>query len=350
MKALNKYIKESLFDLDDSTDIVAHLTSSLAGLKKIGPNDIGNIPDVESINVFMIPDGVREITPGTFEVLSLGGANIEVLILPPSLKVIGKYAFHGLRHLKEVRWSGNPSKCIFRDHAFAGCGSLEVIEIPEGVVELGESMFSWCKSLREISLPSSITKVYDSIFDWCLNLEKADLSRCNFSLLPENTFYKCDSLKEVVLPRACISIGRKAFDTCEKLRVVKAPNVKTLNAGCFRECSSLEVFDTDEPYINLGNVGSSDAGQFKFCTKLKELKPILKGVPERAFYGCKSLEEVRWVNDDPSYGNGIDYRAFYGCKSLKRLYVPVGTSEEWLRKQLESSEVEPEIIYDEKLK
>lgn len=346
MKDLAVHIRESLLDLDDSTDIVARLTDSLVGLKKIGKKDIDSIPNVQNIKVFVVPEGVHQIEPEAFRSLAIKPNSLEVLVLPSTLKLVRAGAFGGLKHLREIRWSGNPRKCIFRASVFTTCDSLEVVEIPEGVVELDESVFWCCKNLREVTLPASLAEIRSSLFSGCKSLEKINLTHLRFELLPRYCFSECESLKEIVLPDTCISIGDNAFYGCRNLRAVKAPNVKTLNSACFHNCINLEDFDTDAPYLSFGPMGSA----FQDCWKLRTIKPILRGVEAYTFMGCESLEEVRLRCATYKYGTNLGSKAFYGCKSLKRIYVPTGTSEESIRKQLESSNVEPEIIYDESIK
>src|SRR5574344_1640029 len=48
--------------------------------------------------------------------------------------------------------------------AFAGCKSLEKIDIPSNVAEIGQGAFDGCSSITSIILPSSITKIEDYLF------------------------------------------------------------------------------------------------------------------------------------------------------------------------------------------
>ena len=60
--------------------------------------------------------------------------------------------------------SGVPLKAI-GEAAFANCFTLEGIDIPEGVEELGVYCFTYCTSLRTVVIPDSVTRIGDHAFD-----------------------------------------------------------------------------------------------------------------------------------------------------------------------------------------
>ena len=53
---------------------------------------------------------------------------------------------------------------------FAECENLISITLPESVTSLGDSCFEGCESLTSITLPESITSLGDFCFDYCLSL------------------------------------------------------------------------------------------------------------------------------------------------------------------------------------
>ena len=90
----------------------------------------------------VIPEGVTEIAaPDCFcSVFPL----LESVVLPKSLKVIGYRAF--------------------------GDAKLKTIEIPNGVVEIGEEAFENCASLQSVNIPSSVISIGKSAFSFCSSL------------------------------------------------------------------------------------------------------------------------------------------------------------------------------------
>jgi hypothetical protein len=109
----------------------------------------------------VICDGVTEITPFLFTNLS-GSASVKKLVIPESVRSIGK-------------------------RAFGNSGLSGTVVIPDSVTSIGEGCFRHCDKLEKIVLPKGLTTLETTIF------------------------YDCDSLTEIVLPAALSSIGSGAF-------------------------------------------------------------------------------------------------------------------------------------------
>ena len=130
------------------------------------------------------------------------------------------------------------------DEAFAGCSSLEVIELPSTLVRIGKEAFRDCTSLKEIILPASLKFIDASAFEGCTSLEKvtfyeefeivdeeekvdkADKAdkgnkpetpevRSKIETIGERAFFGCEALKEIILPENLKNIGVSAFNTPE---------------------------------------------------------------------------------------------------------------------------------------
>ncbi|MCQ2469752.1 MAG: leucine-rich repeat domain-containing protein [Ruminococcus sp.] len=47
---------------------------------------------------------------------------------------------------------------VIRENAFESCSSLEKIELPQSVKEIGDNAFLWCTSLKEVVIPDGVEK------------------------------------------------------------------------------------------------------------------------------------------------------------------------------------------------
>ncbi|MBQ7925293.1 MAG: leucine-rich repeat domain-containing protein, partial [Lachnospiraceae bacterium] len=74
-----------------------------------------------------------------------------------------------------------------------GVFTLETLEVPAGVTEIGQRAIGNCRDLREVTLPEGLT------------------------LLGKNAFYDCDKLTRVNLPGSLKTIGEQAFYECNQL-------------------------------------------------------------------------------------------------------------------------------------
>ncbi len=118
--------------------------------------------------------------------------------------------------------------------AFAECGGLTSVEIPDGVTSIGNNAFDCCYALEAVLLPESVTNIGyrafgenaltsvtipDSVktigaeaFSECLGLKSATFGN-RVSLIGANAFYNCfrTEPKAVVLPASVTEVGEAAF-------------------------------------------------------------------------------------------------------------------------------------------
>lgn len=150
-------------------------------------------------------------------------SNLETIILPDGLKIIGQSAFDGCTNLPIINI---PNSVTTIDHyAFNKCSSLCNLNIPDGVsfsvknyafqssgitndgvnnimahaTSLGEAVFGQCLSLTDIS----INKTSNTMFRNCTNLVSVVLS--DITSISRNVFQGCTALKTVSLPSTIIS-------------------------------------------------------------------------------------------------------------------------------------------------
>ena len=152
------------------------------------------------------------------------------------------------------------------DKFFAGCASLQAIEIPYGVTSIGSHAFYDCSHLTSVTLPSSVISIGSSAFS------------------------RCTSLTSVTIPKGVISIGESVFSGCSNL---------------WKDANGVQ-YESDEKVI-LVDVPTSIAGEFV-------IPNTVRFIHSDAFYGCSSLTSVTL----PSSVMSIGRDAFKGCSRLPR--------------------------------
>ena len=144
---------------------------------------------------------------------------------------------------------------LIAPYAFAGCGGLESIDVPNdsNLKSIGEQAFSKCSSLENLDL-SSISSLYSigtHAFYLCDNLRKVDLSDCSaLSFIGWNAFYSCVSLLSVDFSNcsSLTTIEKQTFDGCSALETVVLTNcsgLTTIEQSAFR-FTNLSGFDFSE--------------------------------------------------------------------------------------------------------
>lgn len=187
---------------------------------------------------------------------------LKKIVLPDSLKRIGKYAFEG-------------------------CNELEKINLPEGLEEIEEGTFLYCYSLKSIVLPDSLKRIGKSAFMYD-ELEEINLPE-GLEEIGEEAFSHCYTLKSIVIPDSVKTVGSNAFYVCENLKEItigKDVSSKDLTQwGCDNYVNTLYLPDGMEEIKD---------NQFESLLHLKSVKipDSVKRIGNYAFGGCISLEEI----------------------------------------------------------
>ena len=159
------------------------------------------LSDFETIRVPDEIDGLKvtEIGDGCFEKL----VNVKKVILPCTVKSIGKGAFAGCKKLASVVYADNPDT---KDD-FIICDKEKLVTlitnkssyvIPDTVIEIGENAFSNCVKLKSVILRPGMKRLLNDSLAECKPLKTIDLSNnpddINITALEKG------GIKEVILP------------------------------------------------------------------------------------------------------------------------------------------------------
>ena len=213
------------------------------------------------------------------------------VVLPSTLKCIGKYAFTGCDKLKKVNinnlgtWceinfsdsSSNPLS--YAKNLYINNELVEDIEIPSSISKINDYAFYNCSSIKSIKFPDTLTAIGKAAFFGCTGLEKVNINNLgtwceiNFSdsssnplsyaknlyinnELVEDTeipssiskvndyvFYNCGNIKSVVLPKGLTEIGNSAFYNCTGITNIFFPDtLKSIESYAFADCNIKEVW------------------------------------------------------------------------------------------------------------
>ena len=236
--------------------------------------------------------------------------------------------------------------------AFAHCGSLRSLVLPDGITSIGEKAFSKCKSLTNLTLPDSITSIGRNPLLGCSSMEQIKVSVDNPTLAvidgllyfkPEKRLVYCPLDKAIVeIPRGIQSIGASAFSGCVRLSSILLPD-SLLNIGksAFENCTGLSSIILPDSVTSIGEAAFSGCESlssitlpagltsleyyaFSHCKSLVvvSLPDGLTSIGEAAFSGCESLSCITLPESLTSIGK----QAFSGCESLSSITLPAGVT------------------------
>ena len=152
-----------------------------------------------------------------------------------------------------------------------GCnGQSKVIDIPEGVTEIGANAFKNCKFIEEVNIKSTILKtIGESAFEDCTNMKNCTLLSLKGSI--ENCAFKgCKALSYIEIPNGTIKIGVDVFSSCESMLYVVIPSTVFVIEG--------KLFNSDnKKTVILGEIGS-EAEEYAKSNKMpfKENTPAIR--------------------------------------------------------------------------
>lgn len=299
--------------------------------------------------------------------------NIESVVIPDTVRTIGRSAFSNSRNLKHVEL-GDGLEYIGQN-AFSGC-DLQSIDLPEGLKEIIYGAFRGNASLEEINIPRSVNNIGEMVFRYCRGLKEINVHPSNnhykdidgvlftkdgtvlkqFPLGKEGTytvpssvneiefyaFSASENLTEVIIPENVTEVGRSLFYQSRGLIHVEfLANVQVLPESTFESCKSLQTvvmgnsirtiseyaFGSCESLVSVqmsNNLEIIEKRAFRECENLHtvDLPDSVKFIGERAFYENKGLTVL-------NLGNSVEViegDAFYDCESLREVVIPVSVT------------------------
>jgi hypothetical protein len=239
-------------------------------------------------------------------------------------------------------------------NAFAVCGSLASILIPNSVTQINNEAFYYI-GINSIVIPKSVEYIGSRAFSFCNNLEGIIVepgnsvydSRENSNAIIEtasntliagskntvipNTvtsigdfaFYGC-GISSCTIPNSVTSIGYGAFSHCANLTSITIPNsVVFINSGVFASCDALEqmmvesgnmVYDSRDDCNAI--IETSSNILISGCNT-SYIPNTVTAIGSEAFSGMVGITSMTIPNSVTSIG----YSAFLACYNLQSLTV-----------------------------
>ncbi|MBR2786534.1 MAG: leucine-rich repeat domain-containing protein [Clostridia bacterium] len=128
-----------------------------------------------------IPNVVNDSGKLKDEMRQLPHSPSETLIIPATVKQIGKSAFKGCKNIVFAHFNYECPLENIEESTFEGCENLQAIDLPEKVKTIGDKAFSDCKSLEGIILPEGFEKIGSKSFEncesFCLMLTNSEVKK-----------------------------------------------------------------------------------------------------------------------------------------------------------------------------
>ena len=213
---------------------------------------------------------------------------------------------------------------------FPAHATLERVELPNTLTDIGASAFSGCTNLTELSIPDSVATIGAYAFYNCAKAFSALKLGPQVTGLGEGVFSGCTQLTNVVLD-CPVSLPNKLFEKCYGLVSVElGDNVQGLGSTGsyhpFHWCTQIKTFRigrgvTSIPGYYFGDQTPFEGGAFfpSYATLEQiEFPNTLMYIGDSAFSGCANLEAPKF----PDSLECISESAFQGCKRFHEVTIP----------------------------
>ena len=366
------------------TSVDYHAFSYCTNLKTVTIENVAQIggsrfDGCENIEELIFGDGVRDIGEDAFSnsntlatrlrVLKFG-SNVETIghsafyrcgsdpsapsmsvVIPPSVKSIGDYAFEGMYNVTNLVVQGVPKVNRYQFQDMTNLVSLTfgpgVQEIEDGpwnnanfynlkrvcfesddMKRIGESAFDsssssgdyHCKKLEEVILPPSLESIGDYAFEYCSSLKDVHVRGSSYTIpksvkdIGSDVFYSCASITNVVLEPGLTVLGQSMFSRCTGIKEIVVPeSIETIGYSAFSSCSSLSRIALEEGLQILGeSMFSGTAISEIFVPK------TITQMGKSCFSGCKNLKDIVLEDGLPLVGENM----FNTCTLLQKMSIP----------------------------
>ena len=157
----------------------------------------------------------------------------------PYVKTLYQKTFMNYYNCKEIIIPKSVTE--IESQVFAGCKSLESIELHNDIYYIGTEAFKDCTSLKNVVLPKN--PKYDALsrgmFENCTSITEVDIPS-NIIKIGPSAFYNCKNLSSVKLKEGMKYIKPYAFSGCDELVSIDLPeSIKHINWSTFTDCKKI---------------------------------------------------------------------------------------------------------------
>lgn len=227
---------------------------------------------------------------------------IDKVLLPPTLKKIGNYAFQRTS-LTSVNIPDNVE--TIEEAAFRQVKQLQEVHLPDSLTSLGRYAFSACRSLRTVKIPTKLKEIPWYTFDGCNSLQSVELHD-SITGFGDYSFRSCD-LREITLPKSTTWIGGRAFAENTNLsKVTLNEELIDIWAYAFQN-TAIDTLNCPSTLRNIYN------GAFAGCRNLSQIN-LNEGLTRIEVYALANNKATEIVL--PSSLEYCSQSAFDDCDSL----------------------------------
>ena len=316
-----------------------------SGVTVVGKSAFRNLDGLTQVT---IPTGVEAIGANAF----YGCGGLTGVAIPASVTDIGERAFAACGRLKAISveagnkvYSSRNGMLLDKDGTTLIQGVNGEVEIPPGVVTIGEWAFVYYADLTRVVIPASVRNIGAYAFHYCESLTNV-VMQGGVTNIGDGAFGECGNLMDVFIPNSVQSIGYSAFAYCGRLSNVTLPACMVEDDEGWTmwnvfQGTSVENVAMAEGITTIGSYAFAQGFDDETCLTHVTIPTSVTGICAYAFYNCRGLGSVTipegvvrlgteafnncWNLTElaiPGSVKQIDPRAFSDCRGLTEITIP----------------------------
>ena len=281
--------------------------------------------------------------------------NLQYLIIPKTVKEIGKDSFAGLDKLSTVVFKSDSEIEKIGDRAFKDCSALNVFTTPNSLKRLGLEVFMGCSSLTSFNVGANLEMINSRCFvgsgisAFTVNAENVNYSAIDGVLFNKTktrlVAYPSNKISSsYTLPTTVLTIDEYSFFGNTNLQEVFLQDVDNIRRMAFANCINLEKITGDsvtaaylESFENTAWYNQNKNNEFfKIGKVLLKYNGIAQSLDLREFRAVESyafVQEQESVSTQYSYNttlksvtigrllNNLRENTFYNCSAIESICI-----------------------------
>ena len=261
----------------------------------------------KTLTSIVLPDVLKRINPRAFDGAGLTGS----LNIPEGVVEIGEWAFAGNDFTGVLTLPSTLKKidrCAFRESCF-----ICPLNLPDGIEEIGSGCFWGCRNLYgNLILPSHLKKIGSSAFHGCTGLKGDLVIPKSLTVIPSCAFGGCGFGGRLQLHDGITAIGEWAFRDNGFIGELELPkSLVALGGNNFQGNDFSGSFKIPKGLLSIS------VSAFANCafTGEAEIPEGVTCIHSFGFSSCINLQKIIL----PGSLELIDEAAFQDCKSLREI-------------------------------
>ena len=236
-------------------------------------------------------------------------SEITSVIIPGTVKNIGKQAFFNCAFLEKVTFLSSVENVTLGTEVFSNCTKLSNLTLPTMLETIPQSAFNQCNALTAVSLPATLKTIGKQAFTGCTSIGEVNIP-AGVTSIGDKAFYNCTSVTYYD-----VDSGNTAYKSIDGM--LYTADGKTLVQYPVSKSGTVATVPDGTEIIGIGAFGFSNVTKITLPESVKEIS-------DDAFAYSESLTLLNIPEGTETLGSGIVYR----CTSLKEITVP-GTVKTW---------------------